>query len=187
MSKRSTKFYRKNEEEVMKRIGLNPTINSGAGWIQKEDGENDLFICQLKSTDNKSISVKQDDLNVLEYHAVISHKIPVFAFQFLNTDKLWVSITEDEFKEYMKFKKEKNFRECFSLSPMLIKKDIDKEEDKSYNTITHDTSKMCCSRAEFYKQREMEREKEQKEFKDKMKERRKQVGKRVQTKRSGNI
>ena len=33
MSKRSTKFYRKNEEEVMKRIGLNPTINSGGDYI----------------------------------------------------------------------------------------------------------------------------------------------------------
>ena len=56
MNKRSTKWYRKNEAEVMHRLGIYPTINSGAGWIQKEDGESDLFMCQLKSTDNKCIS-----------------------------------------------------------------------------------------------------------------------------------
>lgn len=31
MSKRSTKFYRKNEADVMKRLGFKPTKNSGAG------------------------------------------------------------------------------------------------------------------------------------------------------------
>lgn len=31
--KRSGKFYRKNEQEVMKSLGLNPTPNSGSGWI----------------------------------------------------------------------------------------------------------------------------------------------------------
>ena len=41
MGKRSTKFYRKNEEEVMRRLGFKPTKNSGAGWIEKEDGQNE--------------------------------------------------------------------------------------------------------------------------------------------------
>lgn len=31
MNKRSTKFYRKNEAEVMKCLGFKPTRNSGAG------------------------------------------------------------------------------------------------------------------------------------------------------------
>lgn len=31
--KRSGKFYRTNEKEVMQRLGLVPTINSGSGWI----------------------------------------------------------------------------------------------------------------------------------------------------------
>ena len=30
---RSFKFYRKNEEEVMKSLGLKPTKNSGSGWV----------------------------------------------------------------------------------------------------------------------------------------------------------
>ena len=43
MVKRSTKFYRKNEAEVMQQLGLKPTKNSGAGWIEKEDGQNEQF------------------------------------------------------------------------------------------------------------------------------------------------
>ena len=31
--KRSGKFYRKNEAEVMKALGLKPTKNSGSGWV----------------------------------------------------------------------------------------------------------------------------------------------------------
>lgn len=30
---RSGKFYRRNEAEVMKSLGLRPTKNSGSGWI----------------------------------------------------------------------------------------------------------------------------------------------------------
>ena len=37
-NKRTGKFYRKNEAEVMKSLGLIPTKNSGSGWIEKEDG-----------------------------------------------------------------------------------------------------------------------------------------------------
>lgn len=51
MSRRSTRWYRKNEEELMQQLGLEPTINSGAGFAQKEDGENEHVLCQLKSTD----------------------------------------------------------------------------------------------------------------------------------------
>ena len=33
---RTTKFYRKNEREVMKRLGFKPTKNSGSGWVQRK-------------------------------------------------------------------------------------------------------------------------------------------------------
>ena len=36
LAERTTNFYRKNEEEVMKSLGLKPTKNSGSGWIQKK-------------------------------------------------------------------------------------------------------------------------------------------------------
>ena len=103
MNKRSTKFYRKNEAEVMKRLGFKPTKNSGAGWIEKCDGQSELFICELKSTDKESYTLKQKTLQELEYHACVAHKPPIFALQFLNRDEVWVAITEEEFKESYDF------------------------------------------------------------------------------------
>jgi len=103
MPKRSTKFYRKNEEEVMLALGLKPTKNSGAGWIEKEDGQNEYLICQLKSTDNQSISVKQSDIRILEKNAGVSHKIPIFAIQFLNTGEIWLMSKPEDYTEVAKY------------------------------------------------------------------------------------
>lgn len=100
MNKRSTKWYRKNEEEVMHRLGLKPTKNSGAGWIEKCDGESEHFLCELKSTDHESFSIKQSVLHVLEHHALEAHKIPLFAFQFINRDEVWVAIKEEDIEAY---------------------------------------------------------------------------------------
>ena len=78
MAKRSTKFYRKNEEEVMRSLGLTPTKNSGAGWIEKEDGQNEHVICQLKSTDAQSIRVIQKDIHT-----------PMFILALLKIMMIW--------------------------------------------------------------------------------------------------
>ena len=90
--KRSGKFYRKNEAEVMNMLGLKPTKNSGSGWIEKEDGQSDHVICQLKSTDASSIKINKKDLDTLGYNAAVSHKIPVFAIQFLQSDEVYLVI-----------------------------------------------------------------------------------------------
>jgi hypothetical protein len=81
---RSQKWYFKNEKEVMKDLGLIPAKGSGSGWIDKEDGENDFIIAQLKSTDKESYRIKQLDIDKLEYHASVSNKIPLFIIEFLN-------------------------------------------------------------------------------------------------------
>ena len=103
MKSRGTKFYRKNEEEVMKALGFKPTKNSGAGFAEKEDGQNDYLICQLKSTDAKSISVKLQDIHTLEYNAIVSHKLPVFAIQFLSTGEVWLMAKPTDFVEVSKY------------------------------------------------------------------------------------
>ena len=46
--KRTTKFYRKNEEEVMKSLGLKPTKNSGSGWIEKEENLSHEGYCWVR-------------------------------------------------------------------------------------------------------------------------------------------
>lgn len=100
MNKRTTKWYRKNEAEVMKRLGFKPTRNSGATWIDKADGQNDHCICELKSTDKASFTVKQEYLHTLEANAIEAHKLPVFAFQFINRDEVWLAIKESDIEAF---------------------------------------------------------------------------------------
>ncbi len=95
--KRSGKYYYKNEREVMESLGLKQVKGSGNGWIEKEDGENEFILCQLKSTDANSIRVQQVDIRKLEEHAQTSHKTPVFAIQFLNTGEVWLMAKPDDF------------------------------------------------------------------------------------------
>lgn len=139
MNKRSTKFYRKNEAEVMKRLGLKPTKNSGAGWVEKCDGQSEDFICELKSTDKESYTLKQKTLHELEYHACVAHKIPLFAFQFLNRDEVWVAIKEEDIQAYRGLierdvlnkleEEDSEFLKKYKIS----KNGIDKPLDKTYN------------------------------------------------------
>lgn len=74
----------------MKALGLEPTPNSGSGWLIKEDGQSDEIICQLKSTDARLIRINQEDIKILEENALTVHKIPVFAIQFLNDDSVFI-------------------------------------------------------------------------------------------------
>lgn len=138
MQKRSTKWYRKNEAEVMHRLGLKPTKNSGAGWIEKCDGENEHFLCELKSTDHESFSIKQSVLHVLEHHALEAHKIPLFAFQFINRDEVWVAIKEEDIQAYRELierdvlnKLEEEDSE-FLKKYKICKNDIDNQSEKEY-------------------------------------------------------
>lgn len=90
--RRSGKEYRRNERDVMELLGLRPTKNSGSGWVEKEDGESENVLCQLKSTDAKSIKVVKQDLDTLQYNALVSHKIPVFAIQFLESNDIYLVV-----------------------------------------------------------------------------------------------
>ena len=49
-----SKFWFRNEKDVMKRLGLNSVPGSGSDWIHKEDGESDTVMVQLKSTEADS-------------------------------------------------------------------------------------------------------------------------------------
>lgn len=106
-NKRTGKFYRKNEQEVMESLGFKPTPNSGSGWLIKEDGQNEHAICQLKSTDASSIKINQKDIEVLEYNALVSHKIPVFAIQFLNTNEVFLLVRPEDLENVSRIIKDK--------------------------------------------------------------------------------
>jgi Holliday junction resolvase len=97
--KRTGKFYRKNEAEVMKSLGLEPTPNSGSGPIWKEDGQSEDVICQLKSTDAQSIRINKSDIDTLIYNAAVAHKLPVFAIQFLQSSEVYLLVRPEELCE----------------------------------------------------------------------------------------
>ena len=90
--KRSGKWYRKNEASIMRSLGLQPTPNSGSGWVVKEDGQSEDLICQLKSTDASSIRINKQDLDTLEHNAQVAHKVPVFAIQFIGDGQVYLVI-----------------------------------------------------------------------------------------------
>lgn len=103
MARRSGKFYFKNEKEVMKMFGLNPTQGSGSGWIEKEDGQNDNVIVQLKSTDKQSMSIKKLDLDKLVYNALVCKKLPVFMIQFLQSEDVYLMIKPQDLVSVAKY------------------------------------------------------------------------------------
>lgn len=146
MEKRTTKWYRKNEAEVMQRLGFKPTRNSGSTWIDKGDGQNEHCVCELKSTDKESYRLEQTTLHTLEANAIEAHKLPVFALQFINVDEVWVSIKETDieaFKQLIRASvleeieaeiKERNSK----LSPLLekeFKKSIDRTKEKEQEIL----------------------------------------------------
>lgn len=98
-NKRSGKFYRKNEAEVMRSLGLEPTPNSGSGWIVKEDGQSEDVICQLKSTDAMSIKINLKDIETLEYNALVAHKLPIFAIQFLCNNQTYLLVKPEDLQD----------------------------------------------------------------------------------------
>lgn len=99
MGKRSGKWYRNNEREVMEKLGLTPTPNSGSGWIVKEDGQSEDIICQLKSTDAGSIKINLQDIHKLQYNASVAHKVPVFAVQFIKTNEVFLLIRPEDLQK----------------------------------------------------------------------------------------
>lgn len=101
--KRSGKWYRKNEQQVMEQLGLDPTPNSGSGWVVKEDGQSEDVICQLKSTDANSIRVNLADLQTLEYNAAVSHKLPVFAVQFIQAGKVYLMMNPSDLGDLARY------------------------------------------------------------------------------------
>ena len=91
---------------------------------QKEDGESDDVLCQLKSTDAKSIKVDKRDLDVLQSNASVTHKLPVFAIQFLRTDEVYLVIKPELLLKIivslLTYESAMNLREDISKEPPIF-------------------------------------------------------------------
>lgn len=101
--RRSGKDWFRNEAEVMNILGLEQVPGSGSSWIAREDGENDNVLCQLKSTDAQSIRVQLQDIHELQVHALTSHKIPVFAIQFRDSNEVFLLVSPVQLQEVAEY------------------------------------------------------------------------------------
>ena len=118
-----SKFWFRNEKNVMKRLGLNSVPGSGSDWIHKEDGESDTVMVQLKSTEADSYRVNYLDIEKLEYHAQVAHKIPIFLVEFLGRGT-YMMLNVDDLEDLKSV--------CFGGSPYLS------ENTSSVNTMPAD-------------------------------------------------
>lgn len=82
MARRRSRYWFKNEKELMSSLGMKGTPGSGNRVI-KEDGQNEHLIAQLKSTDGSSITINLNDVNKLLYNSTVAHKLPLFINQFV--------------------------------------------------------------------------------------------------------
>lgn len=78
----------------MQKYGLKPNPGSGNTELFKEDGESDRLLVQLKSTEGKSILIKKCDILELIKNAWVTHKKPIFMFDFVsdNEDLIFIAV-----------------------------------------------------------------------------------------------
>lgn len=71
--------------------------------VEKEDGQSEDVLCQLKSTDAQSIKVNKYDLDTLQYNAMVAHKLPVFAIQFIQSNEVYLLVKPDMLTEVAQY------------------------------------------------------------------------------------
>ena len=152
--RRTGKFYINNEKELMREIGLDPTIASGSGWLEKEDGQNEFIICQLKSTDANSYRLNLKDIKTLEANATIAHKTPMFLIQFLKTNDCFVVAKLEDLNTIVDYIKT---GECETVECLIP----DCKPVKPAKVVKSSKSK----KQEFWKDKEKEQEKWHKNYK----------------------
>lgn len=147
MPKRSGKFYYRNESEVMEMLGLEQVPGSGNGWVSKEDGESEHVLCQLKSTDAQSISIKKLDIDKLIMHALTSRKIPVFAVQFLQSDEVFLLVRPLDLTDVAEYL---STGRCYIPEPVVQPDDI----EDSTSVRLHTVKSSASARERFNRERE---------------------------------
>lgn len=146
--------------------------------IEKEDGQSDQAICQLKSTDKQSISIKQNDLHTLEQHALESHKLPVFALQFLNLDEVWIMVKPEHIGLLQSLVRGDDISE--NLPRNIFEEEveentqegIDKTEEEDYNksVTSKQLQKRLIAKRRYSREQARVKEEKQKEIKRRAKQ-----------------
>ena len=157
--------------------------------VEKEDGQSEHCICQLKSTDKQSISIKQHDLRVLEYNASVAHKLPVFALQFLNTDEVWVMVRPEDLGALQGLVRGKDISEHLNKTNNEDEFCLDTDDEEEYNVYVpnRNAEKSFLARQRYNKQKAEEADERKEKLKQKNRERRRQFAKKAKTKRSRTL
>lgn len=142
----------------MRLLGLKPTKNSGSGWIEKEDGQSENVICQLKSTDAMSIKVNLEDVQTLEYNAAVTHKIPVFAIQFLKTQEIFLLFKPEDLQYLSEYIKTGNVK---SIDLGIDIKELE-DENSEINNTNKKIKSSSSARDKYFKEYEKKFKKERK-------------------------
>ncbi len=88
---------REVERRVLKKIKARPQPNSGAMPGMPNDGVKGKYLIEVKSTEKKSMSIKEDWLMELEENALMHGKHPALILVF--REKPWVAIPLEDFKK----------------------------------------------------------------------------------------
>lgn len=105
MAKWDRKERQEHEKKVLRDYGFKPRPGSGNQWHSKEDGERPMFLCQLKSTKNNSITLKKEDLLTLAENAALENRIGVFVVDFVGcgseSNMRWFAFLDIDALPYM--------------------------------------------------------------------------------------
>ena len=142
--RRTGKFYSRNEKETLRKLGLTPAPQSGAGWVVKEDGENESTMVQLKSTDAQSYRLSVFDMKQLEYHASVSNKIPIFLVQFLKQDKIYAIVSIEDIPY---------ISSCLKTGQALPQTQVEKIDEQKGEQIVRTVKASKKARDQFFKER----------------------------------
>lgn len=120
----------------MELLGLEETSNSGAGWIEKGDGQSEDILAELKSTSKTSYRITKDDLEKVKHHAFVANKIPIFVIQFLEDNDIWLMVKPSDVKDLAKSLEFGNIKNSASKgladewSEILYEKNEEKQRPK---------------------------------------------------------
>jgi hypothetical protein len=97
---RRLKASRKQEEETAKAYDGRRQPGSGSGWVHRNDVRSDRFLIEDKRTDNeRSITIKADDLRELRINATRLDKVGVLEFYLGGHN--YVVLHRDDFSGYL--------------------------------------------------------------------------------------
>jgi hypothetical protein len=101
-------------------------------------------LCQLKSTDANSIKIVKQDIDTLNYHALVEHKLPVFAIQFIKSNDVYLLVKPEDICDLVNYIK---YKEVTSRSSDLISGEL--LDNVNININKHKVKSSEDSRKDF--------------------------------------